>query len=74
MRLLNSLMILPTLAVCLIQAPLASAITLDQVDNFEDGTTQGWLVGLLGAPHPAPPANIPDGGPLGVRWASAITI
>lgn len=35
--------------------------------NFEDGTTQGWLAHLLGMgmPHPAPPANIADGGPLG---------
>src|SRR5678815_5531455 len=32
------------------------------VDNFEDGTTQGWFVP---GPHPAPPANIPTGGPGG---------
>jgi hypothetical protein len=43
----------------------AVAVTLGQTDNFEDGTTQGWLVGLLGAPHPAPPQNIPSGGPAG---------
>jgi len=35
------------------------------VDTFEDGTTQGWLVALLGAPHPAPPVNVPTGGPAG---------
>jgi len=35
--------------------------------NFEDGTTQGWVANLLGmGSHPAPPANVPDGGPLGV--------
>ena len=43
----------------------ASGAVIGQVDNFEDGTTQGWVVGLLGAPSPAPPQNIPNGGPLG---------
>ncbi len=43
-----------------------SAVTLGQTDNFEDGTTQGWLVGLLGASHPKPPENTPSGGPGGV--------
>ena len=43
----------------------ASGLTLGQFDDFEDGTTQNWTVGLLGAPHPAPPANIADGGPDG---------
>jgi hypothetical protein len=44
----------------------AAAVILGQTDDFEDGTTQNWLVGLLGAPHPAPPQNIPSGGPAGV--------
>lgn len=44
----------------------ASAITLGLKDTFEDGTTQGWLVALLGATHPAPPVNIATGGPAGV--------
>ncbi len=43
-----------------------AAVTLGQFDDFEDGTTQNWLVSLLGAPHPAPPANVPGGGPAGV--------
>jgi hypothetical protein len=43
-----------------------AAVILGQIDTFEDGTTQNWLVGLLGAPHPAPPQNIPSGGPAGV--------
>ena len=43
----------------------ANAATFGQTDTFEDGTTQGWIVGLLGAPHPAPPVNVPDGGPDG---------
>lgn len=46
-------------------APRASAVDLYQIDTFEDGTTQGWIVGLLGAVHPAPPANVPGGGPAG---------
>ena len=38
-------------------APLAaSALTIGQVDTFESGTTQGWVVSLLGNPNPAPPA------------------
>jgi len=36
------------------------------IDDFEDGTTEGWIVG---APpegsHPNPPENIPTGGPAG---------
>ena len=34
------------------------------VDNFQDGSTMGWIVGDPG--HPAPPVNIPTGGPGGV--------
>ncbi len=42
------------------------AVTIGQTDDFEDGTTQGWVVGLLGAVHPAPPSNVSTGGPAGV--------
>jgi hypothetical protein len=38
------------------------AIVLNQVDNFEDGTTQGWG---SGSPNPNPPVNITTGGPTG---------
>jgi hypothetical protein len=48
-----------------VHSPFASALAIGQADNFEDGTTQNWRVGLLGAVHPAPPTNVPDGGPLG---------
>lgn len=44
---------------------LAGAFPLGLIDDFEDGTTAGWVVGLLGAAHPAPPVNVPDGGPDG---------
>jgi hypothetical protein len=51
----------------LVQANPASAISIGLIDTFEDGTTQGWVVGVaLGAVHPAPPANVASGGPAGV--------
>jgi hypothetical protein len=40
----------------------ALAVTLDQTDDFQDGTTQGW--GSGGA-NPNPPSWVADGGPLG---------
>jgi hypothetical protein len=52
-----------TLAAVLGWADLASAVALNQVDDFEDGTTQGWSSGAGGNPNP--PANVPDGGPQG---------
>lgn len=42
-----------------------AGIVVGQVDDFEDGTTQNWTVGILGATHPAPPKNIASGGPRG---------
>lgn len=44
-------------------APAALFALPITIDDFEDGTTQGWFVpggGPLGA-HPAPPANVPGG-------------
>jgi len=53
-------------AVGSISATPALAIPIT-TQTFEDGTTQGWVANLLGMGiHPAPPANIPDGGPLGL--------
>lgn len=43
----------------------ALALSVGQMDDFEDGTTADWEVGLLGAVHPAPPLNIATGGPAG---------
>jgi hypothetical protein len=43
---------------------------LGQVNNFEDGTTQGWLINLLNmSPPPAEalPVNVPTGGPAGAE-------
>ncbi len=53
------------LCAMLLVAAAAYAVVPEQIDTFEDGTTQGWVAGLLGAPHPAPPMNQPGGGPGG---------
>jgi hypothetical protein len=47
---------------------LASAITIGQVDTFQNGTTDGWFAGGLGFGvfPPIPPAVVPNGGPMGV--------
>ena len=51
--------------------PTAAAVTVGQVDDFNDGTEQGWTAGG-GNPNPLgvmfppnPPVNVPDGGPNG---------
>jgi hypothetical protein len=41
---------------------VTGAVTLGQIDTFENGTTLGWSEG---ASSPNPPANISDGGPGG---------
>jgi len=54
------------LGVFLLLAFSAQAAIVGQIDTFEDGTVQGWVVGIaMDAVHPAPPANIPAGGPAG---------
>ena len=48
----------------------ASALTLGQSDGFEDGTTQGWVVNLLGSGSPPAatlPTNVATGGPGGAN-------
>lgn len=42
----------------------ALALTVGQIDTFEDGTTAGWSVGN---PSPVPTQNIASGGPLGLN-------
>src|SRR4029453_3320693 len=47
---------------------LMYGVTIGQVDNFEDGTTQNWVINLLGMGSPPPstlPTNVPTGGPAG---------
>ena len=46
-----------------LHAGAAQAITLGQIDDFQDGTTQGWQEGIALA---NPPMNLTDGGPTGV--------
>jgi hypothetical protein len=52
---------IPVLAAVLIVAGaghVSAAPLIGQVDTFEDGTTQGWSVNLLGGGfHPTPPSN-----------------
>ena len=58
------------LAFCCALLPLApaSAVTVGQIDTFEDGTVQNWVVNLLGmGPHPAPPVNVATDGPAGAN-------
>ena len=53
---------IPLAAVVLVaigQANVARAITINQIDDFQDGTTQGWAGQAL-------PTNIPSGGPAGI--------
>ncbi|MSR13611.1 MAG: hypothetical protein EXR86_03420 [Gammaproteobacteria bacterium] len=45
----------------------ASGLTIGQIDDFEDGTTQGWTVG--NGFNPNPPTNVATDGPNGVNDA-----
>lgn len=66
MRLTKGLPGLLLLSASLLCANTASALDVWQMDTFEDGTTQGWFAGLgFFGPHPAPPVNVPTGGPAG---------
>jgi len=49
---------------CMLQSGTASAISLGQIDDFTDGTTQTWIMGASGvtATHIT---NIASGGPAG---------
>jgi hypothetical protein len=50
-------------SIALVIAQPAGAIVAGQVDDFEDGTTQGWAEGVF---SPNPPTNVPNGGPAGI--------
>lgn len=49
-------------ALCAMPTVGQAQVAVGQRDTFEDGTTMGWGVG---PEHPAPPRNIPTGGPGG---------
>src|SRR4051812_19699048 len=54
------------LAATLLCPSFVSGVTIGQVDNFGDGTTQNWVINLLGmGSPPSPPTNVPTGGPAG---------
>lgn len=46
-------------AIAVISATSLRAVTLGQIDTFQDNTTAGWHVGP--ASHPAPPSNVGGG-------------
>jgi hypothetical protein len=50
------------MAVLLLAWTPSGAVTLGQVDDFEDGTVMGWIEGAI---SPDPPTNQPNGGPAG---------
>lgn len=50
------------LLACLLQPTAGSAVTLGQIDTFQDGTTQNWAIGAI---TPVTPVNVPMGGPAG---------
>ncbi|HSL49439.1 MAG TPA: hypothetical protein VK878_10220 [Candidatus Deferrimicrobiaceae bacterium] len=58
------LLVVPLLLIALAPS-LVWGLSIGQQDTFEDGTTQNWVVAVLGASHPGPPMNIADGGPGG---------
>ena len=66
MKISNGLIAGTILITSFILTPFAFAVSVGQIDTFEDGTTQNWLVGLLGSLHPVPPVNVPTGGPTGL--------
>lgn len=58
-----ALMIVSGLAAAADASPI-----LGQIDDFEDGTTQNWVINLLGTGAPPPgalPVNLSSGGPAG---------
>ena len=58
-------MMLVNIRACLVVLAIAvplSAVTVGQIDDFQDGTTMGWFVPGASA---NPPANVPTGGPGG---------
>ena len=57
-----------TSVLSLLATSSALAVTSGQIDTFESGTTENWVVNLLGMGSPPPaalPVNVPSGGPAG---------
>lgn len=68
MKISNRLIFPALLLACLIPPTLVFGVTVSEIDTFEDGTTENWLINLLGIgtpPAAALPVNIASGGPGG---------
>lgn len=53
-----------------VPAVSSAQISVGKTNNFEDGTTQGWVINLLGQGNPPAqtiPTNITTGGPAGLN-------
>ncbi len=57
-------LLLLCVALSLLLATRVGAIAINQIDDFQDGTTQDWDSG--GGGNPNPPENRPDQGPAGL--------
>ena len=57
-------MLLPLLCLLLLQSGTAQAVSVGQIDDFEDGTKQDWVMGFAPITD-SHMTNITDGGPAG---------
>jgi hypothetical protein len=55
-------------ALSVAQSSLGAQVQVGQRDDFQNGTTQGWIAGPGGG-SPVPPVNVPTGGPGGLNDA-----
>lgn len=65
---MNYLLRLAVILAFVSSAPMASAVSVGQLDTFASGTTAGWQINAVGIGSPpaqALPRNIPSGGPEG---------
>ncbi|MGK0322043.1 MAG: hypothetical protein ACJAR4_000062 [Psychroserpens sp.] len=54
------------LSIVLMSSIVFSQVSANQVDDFEDGTTQNWIIGSPGSAV-SPPANVATDGPNGLN-------
>jgi glucose/arabinose dehydrogenase len=58
----GKLILMSCFTLALLMTSAAKAITAGQKDDFENGTTQGWI---SGSQNTHPPVNVSSGGPVG---------
>jgi hypothetical protein len=58
---MRTLALAALVAALVASAPQARAVSLGQIDTFNDGTTDNWTVAASGSPHPAPPHVVGGG-------------